>query len=299
MYNSDALEQQAVELLQHPAAATLTISDKITYFSGLFLERPYCMGALGEGQYGHFDQGPLFRFDAFDCLTYVNTVLALSLARNVMEFKRLMLVFNYYDEQPCYLKRFHFMSLDWNRQNQQANFLRDITTLFVNGQGQPFFQTAIAQIDKGGWLRKRSVADIKLLPECAADPAELVKELHDAASQFPAQTVGMDYLPLHAFLTDDETEQTLLFQQIPDNSIIEIVRPAWDLVDVIGTKLHVSHLGFALRIDGVLMFRHATSLGKHVVQVPLRDYLQQCLKLPTIKGIAVLSINPQALDQLP
>ena len=83
-----------------------------------------------------------------------------------------------------------------------------------------------------------------------------------------------------------------LFHQIPHASIIEIVRPNWHLKDKIGTNLHVSHVGFAIRNSaGDLLFRHASSEHQKVEEVKLIDYLGRYCDSPTIKGINVQKIT--------
>jgi len=47
----------------------LPMDEGIRVFSALFLNKPYFLGPLGEGQHGKFDQSPLYRTDKFDCQT--------------------------------------------------------------------------------------------------------------------------------------------------------------------------------------------------------------------------------------
>ncbi len=290
-YDTKALLQQAAALLnENSAFATLTPFQKMLYFSERFLARAYLAGALGEGEQGVFDQSPPFRFDAFDCLTYVNTVLALALSQTVEDFTQHMLRLNYYDAQPDYLKRYHFMSLDWNVQNQQSKYLKDITVSIVDENGSPFFATAFAELNKSAWLLKRNISDLRLLAKAQIDATRLLQQLGHASSQFKAQTVGINYLPLTALFTQQGLPKEAIFKQIPDGSIVEIVRPNWDVSARIGTRLHVSHLGFAVRVNDVLLFRHASSEAAHVVQVSLQDYLYQRINSPTIKGISVFTL---------
>ncbi len=61
----------------HQQAASLP--QRVEAISELFLGVPYKLGALGEGPGGEFDRDPLIRFDAFDCTTFVETVMALAL----------------------------------------------------------------------------------------------------------------------------------------------------------------------------------------------------------------------------
>lgn len=242
---------------------TMSLEQRLDYFSNQFLGLPYCAGALGEGPDGQYDQNPLYRFDAFDCLTYVNTVLALSLANESLDYEQLMLRLNYYDAEPCYLKRYHFMSVDWNLMNQQAGFIKDITTTICNPSGDRLYKTATAFIDKPQWFKHQGI------PKAIAE-------------QFTPQQAQIDFLPLD--LSYDK--------QIPNASIIEIVRSNWDLRDKIGTELLVSHLGFVFRRDQQLLLRHASSLQKQVVEVPLRDYLEQQRAVASIVGINIQKIMP-------
>lgn len=294
-YNVRDLEKQAQMLLKEGVLKSQNLEQRIAYFSKRFLSRPYVNGALGEGCEGRYDQNPLFRFDAFDCLTYVNTVLALSLAKSVGDFKQQLMRLNYYDGQPDYLKRFHFMSLDWNRQNQRARFIQDITNTIKNEHQDLIFQTASAPINKGAWFKKKSIQDLKLFSDHQVDASERLLQLHKESDAFSPEDVSIDYLPLTQLFASRDKFHACIREQIPNASIIQIVRPAWDLTQLIGTHLHVSHLGFCFHKDGALVFRHASSEAQHVVEISLEEYLFQRLDSPTIKGIAVFKCLNQAL----
>lgn len=271
---------------------TTKIADKIDLISQRFLGKPYLDGALGEGPEGQFDQSPLYRTDLFDCLTFVNTTLALAISSDLTEFRRHLLRINYYDGEPRYEKRFHFMSVDWNPQNAKWGLLHDITQTINDEQGDPIFAMASAEINRPNWFRHRTLADIKLLKAISAAEAErLLLKLKNCAQQVRAEEGRLPYLPLDKLLINGEPDQNLL-TQIPSGSVVEIVRPAWDLRASIGTYLNVSHLGFVLRIKDDLIFRHASSLDKHVVDIPLVEYLRK-IGLPnaTIKGINIQTVN--------
>jgi len=258
--------------------STLTnVDDRIDYVSQYFLGRPYIINPQGEGADGEFDQAPLFRFDGFDCVTYVNMVLALSLSHTVSEFQSNALKINYYDSIPTFENRFHFMSLDWNPQNQKNKIIRDITENFINEYKKPIVEYAEGEIDKPNWFLKKS----------ESETAERAAKLQRYAKQFKKEFTRLPYLPLTQLFDADKNPIEFIFNQIPNASVIEIVRPNWNLVDKIGTNLHVSHLGLAIRkLDG-LYFRHASSEQKQVVEILLSDYLKNYLESPTIKGVNV------------
>src|SRR5688572_7398635 len=52
-------------------------SDALLKTAAFFLDAPYLLEPLGEGPDGVYSQEPLYRTDRFDCVTYVDTVLAL------------------------------------------------------------------------------------------------------------------------------------------------------------------------------------------------------------------------------
>ena len=110
---------------------------RLRFFARYFLGVPLCFGALGEGQLGRFDQNPTYRFDCFDCMTYVATVVALSISRYPADFKVNLRALLYHSAENAYLRRRHFVSLDWNRDHELSGCLTNLTPLFVDAWGHP------------------------------------------------------------------------------------------------------------------------------------------------------------------
>lgn len=266
------------------------IADKIEWISRQFLGKPYLVGALGEGPQGYFDQSPLYRTDYFDCLTFVNTVLALAISTDLIAFQKNILRVNYYDADPKYEKRFHFMSVDWNPQNATLGLIKDITQQIQDVDGNPMDSVAVTTIDRPHWFLHRTLADIKLL-QPIAEIEKRLQALRDYANKVVAEEARTSYLPFEKIFIHNKPVENI-FAQIPNGAIIEMVRPAWDLRDKIGTHLNVSHLGFVFRIKDELIFRHASSLDKQVIDVPLVNYLQDvCLTNKTIRGINIQAVR--------
>ncbi len=95
------------------------------------------------------------------------------------------------------------------------------------------------------------------------------------------------YLPLTELFDTNRQPIWDIFKQIQHGSIIQIVRPQWDLRAVAGTYLDISHLGFAIWQDDKILFREASLRQKKVADTPLVSYLQSLLNQPTIKGINI------------
>lgn len=284
-YYDQRIEMLYQKLAENPPPTTAL---RIKTISAYFFGEPYVNGALGEGKQALFDQEPLYRTDAFDCATYVSTVLALTEAHNLNEFKKIFLKVQYRDAKPTFLNRLHFTSVDWNVENAKNGYIRDITRTFKDAQGKPIFQIAEALINKPAWYEKKTAQDLSLLhPLSPEETQKRLDALRNLSKQVHAEKSQVAYIPLTALFHADGTPNTAIFRQIPSSSIIEIVRPNWDLEKMIGTHLNISHMGFAIRTPHGLFFREASSLEHRVMDTPLIPYLQQYLHNSTVKGINI------------
>lgn len=259
---------------------TLSYQERIDYLSRVFLGKPYLINPQGEGADAEFDSAPLYRFDGFDCVTFVNNILALVLSHDLDSFQKKLLQINYYDSVARFDNRFHFMSVDWNRENQKNKIVRDVTGEILDEKKNKIAMMAEGEIDKPNWFLKKRENE-------TADRAQL---LENYAKKFKKEIARVAYLPL-------TTLNEFIFNQISNASVIEIIRPNWNVKDKIGTNLHVSHVGFAIRKpNGELFFRHASSEQKCVVEILLSDYLKNSLNSATIRGINVQIVSQNAIN---
>jgi hypothetical protein len=136
----------------HRQAASLP--RRVEAVSELFLGTPYKLDALGEGPDGEFDRDPLIRFDAFDCTTFVETVMALSLESDLESAARTLQKIRYKDGQIGYATRNHITELDWVPNNVRAGYLRDITSEVAGRDAIEMSKT----VSKRDWLRKSMVS---------------------------------------------------------------------------------------------------------------------------------------------
>lgn len=290
-YSMKTYDQVIEKIYQDPKLHTHNMPQRITIISGFFVGKPYLNGALGEGKSAPFDQNPLYRTDAFDCLTYVSTVLALSQSYSLNEFKRNILKTQYFNANPTFVNRLHFTDADWNKVNAQNGFIQDITHSFKNAKGKPVAQIAYAYINKPAWFNQLPANRLNFIyPISSSEEKERLAALHNLSKQVKAEEVSVPYLPLTALFNDKGEPDLFLFNQIPSGSIIEIVRPNWDLKETIGTNLNISHLGFAIRTSQGLMFREASSIEHRVIDIPLTTYLKEYRKSDTVKGINIQKV---------
>ncbi|MDF1684769.1 MAG: DUF1460 domain-containing protein [Legionellaceae bacterium] len=292
---SDAEADQTIRQLYHTLDAKPTpMATRLDAISQRFINQPYEGNALGEGPGAPYDQAPIYRVDAFDCETYVDTVVALALAPDLNHFTQCIKNIRYADGDVTFTKRNHFASLDWNQNNQHAGILKDITTTLTNQKGEPAARYAKALINKPEWYKQLDQERIRLPHALPEEQSKQLNALRREGKHLKAQRVNTPYIPLTALFDTQGKPNLALFDQIPDGAIIEIIRPNWNLATRIGTRLNVSHMGFVFRKEDDLRFRHASLLKKKVSDMSLISYLERARTSPTIRGINIQIIVPQS-----
>lgn len=260
-----------------PEATSPSIRTRLQAATQALLGQSYALGPLGEGWEDKLTHKPRFRDDAFDCTTFVSTVLAMIHSQYMAQFEQRIDEVRYFQTPPSFLHRNHFMSVDWNPHNQALHLVRDVTPIIKDGSGKPLYLMARASINKPAWYQQQK------------NPA-----LHRFAKEVSVQHASLNYLPLSALFDAEGRPIPSIFSQFPAAGVIEIVRPHWGMAARIGTDLLVSHIGFVLREGSALYLVHASASRQHpyVIKQPLASYLSQYRHHPTIKGIHVLEILP-------
>ena len=218
-----------------------SLAQRVEAVSELFLGVPYKLGSLGEGPDGEFDRDPLIRFDAFDCTTFVETVMALSLDSDLESAMRTLQKIRYKDGQIGYAARNHFIELDWVPNNVRAGYLHDITSDVAGRNAVKVRKT----ISKRRWyLRKSRVSIEGGFTEDAKKPLAL--KLQHLGSHFPDQRATLTVLPLKAL--------PLALANIPSGTIANLVHASQRYKETI-----VSHQVFLIKKSDGWYVRHAAS----------------------------------------
>lgn len=285
--SADKTIQALYHTLNHDTTSR-DVTTRLAKISAFFLGTPYVLTALGEGNDARYDQFPRYRTDAFDCETYVTTVIALALADNVAAFRQQFYQLRYQGGTPSFLQRHHFTELDWNHHNAEKGFIRDITLSFHDQEGCSVAKIATALIDKPSWYAHLTEKIIRLAsPMDAKKRQTRLVELKLKGSTLPRADSKLPYLPWNALFLKNGMPNKTILAQIPHGAVLEIVRPNWQQRDTIGTNLNVSHLGFVFWKQGTPFFRQASSVYGRVVDVPLIAYLEHARQSPTIGGVNV------------
>lgn len=275
--------------------------DRIAYLSRLFIDGDeaavYLAGPLAEGTYCDYNCKPLYRFDAFDCTTFVEMMLALATTDAAGDANYIKKSFDNQvkeiryqrPDHLSYLTRNHFPEVDWVPHNTRVGgLLTDVT----GGLGVDPVETPPALIDKKNWYAHRTLNDICVWDSTCSAPADVQQQklatLQKAGQTMQNETVTVLYLPTDALLKGGEATM----RRIPNGAIVQFIRPNWDAGS---THMHVAHQGIVVQDAAGTWLHHASSAHEAMQRVKLAEYLSRqwhCGKTITretcISGIQVL-----------
>lgn len=241
-----------------------------------------------------------YSLDIFDCVTFLESVLALLGINKVNDFydfeekfvKNLKRI-RYKESKTTFLNRNHFISVDFFKNNEDLT--KDLTLPFLNfckkatNENKMKFNNEFIEtkIDKLNWLLKH-----KTMQNFHLGNDETIKLLNkfEPNHNFFIHDVKLPYIELNWLINNYH----LFLDYVPNFFVSYIVRSGWDIKDEIGTNLDISHLGFCFKnvSDNSLKFYHATSIDdKKIVVIDFLVYLKRCLNKSSVKGINISSIE--------
>ncbi len=269
-----------------------TVDGRIDFLTEQFVAsaNPYVAEPLGEGSDAIYSQKPLYRLDAFDCTTFVETILALATTPLntdptviLKNFQNKINAIRYKNGEISFYTRNHFPEADWIPNNIAAGHVEDVSNEIALRFGHS--QTLPALINKKAWYGHLTIDRICIqgddtgqYPNCSAS-LEVREHRLDLLQTSGATTahnsfVSLPYLPLwQIFAPGSDTKAQL--QAIPNGSILQFVRPRYDLREWIGTLMHVSHQGIIIHKNDQVLLRHASTTTKQVTEEPLEAYLKK------------------------
>ncbi len=260
----------------------LPMPERLECISRRFLSLPYELDPLGEGEGGDVDRDPLFRFDALDCMTFVEEVLAAAHARSADDFLTTLSAIRYRNEFENFGTRNHFVEADWIPNNLRRGLIRDITSL-VGGNSIEAMQI---MVDRTGWVQQhRDLSN--------QDRSSALFDLWLSRLDQP-EAVAMAYIPISAFLLHAGTSGGInrrILESLPEVSIAVFLRNP-DAARKIGVM--VAHMGLLIVPRDARgrpmtpILRHASSANNAIVDEPLDLYLEA--NATRRAGIAILQI---------
>jgi hypothetical protein len=218
---------------------------------------PYVVDGIGEDRAP--DRDPLVRYDSYDCLTFVEEALALSLTADPVSVPALRNSLRYSGEVD-YFKRNHFMVSQWIPNALENGILEDITSR--HGEVHLVTKTIIPR----NWARWKGRWNF-----------------HLTAEDYPLGQFTLGVLSLDAVAD--------ALPVLPDGALLVVVRQNRSYNPVL-----VTHIGFLVRDAEGVKIRHATKMGDKVVRDDrLPWYFEHIMKFDNwpVEGILVLMPREQ------
>jgi hypothetical protein len=257
------------------AARTLSIGARMEAATHAFLGLPYLNDAAGEGT--GVDPDPPSRYDAFDCLTFVEETLGLALAGDPLYAPAIRDALRYRGT-PSYDHRRHFMEAEWIPDAIANGLVEDITARVGHAR------TLTKAVSLPMWQHWRHRA-----------------LLHLADALLPVGEWTLQYLDL--------AEATLAVPRIPPGALVVTIR-----CDRPGIPVVVTHISMVVppppgsKPGAEPLMRHATRMGLRTVRddrfgwytTHLRDYtrwpsLGIVVLLPREQGPRISALTPTVL----
>lgn len=231
----------------------LPFEDRLKSISKRFVGRPYLRSPLGEG-WG-IDEDPTIRFDAFDCTTYVETVLALAISLSPSSQLNNLNRIRYVGGRVEYQARRHLPEFQWLPGLIESEIINDITT----DVGQMETAYVHKSISPKIWR---------------SQTRPIVK--HFDADFIPSKTIELPYIPL------DNVLNTLY--RVKELAVLSIVRENRADMPIV-----ITHQALLVPTSGGYRVRHARShLVNKVVDEPIEDFI---FRLQQYQRWKVLGLN--------
>jgi hypothetical protein len=211
--------------------------------TGPLVGAPYLPSALGEG--AGRDPDPRFRLDAFDCMTFVETAVALGSSATLAEAARALDDVRY-EGTPSLAGRNHEVLSQWIPSNVAKGFVADVGAAVAGGLARREEKTYSAE----SWRTVRAAGRaIPGLPR----------------ARLPAGVFGLDVVA--------PADVPAVAERLPEGAIAFVVRE-----DRPDRATRITHAGLVVRgRRGEVRVRHATSSRgvERVIEEPIARFVQR------------------------
>ena len=99
------------------------LNNRLDYFSKILIGTPYKLGPMGEGHLDSIENKPLVYLDSVDCVTYLEHVVALAMAKSERSLYRQLQRLRYKGSKVSFLTRKHYLLDDWIGEGKYAKVI--------------------------------------------------------------------------------------------------------------------------------------------------------------------------------
>jgi len=165
---------QIDSLLTKKSQENLTITERMNYYSQLFLDMPYNLTCTGDGPYALYEPEPLLNFETTNCMVYCEHVLALSISDSWDNFFNNLQQIRYKNGIIGMRTRNHYTMADWLPENDWL--LKDAAKTV----GGKFAKSVTRTISHEKFFEGKGITDLRYVK--------------------PDRSVTVNYIPFDALL---------------------------------------------------------------------------------------------------
>jgi hypothetical protein len=247
----------------------------IDALSRRYLDVPFVDNATGDGPGSGVDERSMLRRDAFDCITYVETVLAEHLALvlgNPLE--NVLRALRYGNAPPSFARRHHFARHDWVPNAMSFGFIHDVTDSTL--ASIPLRRREWSY-EPEGWLNRTARSRFQ-----SAD-ATALKRVAEEAKGLPTRRVSFRVAPLSQFRPaprgEPEPQATKALEAIEDEHLVLFVGSRGE------------HLGWLIPRRTGAVLRHASRERRVVREDHLLRFIRVHESFGYLDGLVVFRVT--------
>ena len=121
--NNDYKSLLKMKTLWLDAQGISGLNKRLDHFSKMLIGTPYKLGPMGEGHLDTVDDKPLVYLDSVDCVTYLEHVVALAMAKSERSLYRQLQRLRYKGGKISFLTRKHYLLDDWVGEGKYAKVI--------------------------------------------------------------------------------------------------------------------------------------------------------------------------------
>jgi hypothetical protein len=110
-------KEEINSILTEKSNENLSVTDRMSFYSEMFLGMPYGLTCVGDGPYALYDTKPLLTFDTTNCMVFCEDVLALSISDSYENFFNNLQKIRYKEGIIGMKTRNHYTMADWLPEN--------------------------------------------------------------------------------------------------------------------------------------------------------------------------------------